>query len=109
MAKLRIGVLYDFWWEEGETRTAEERPKRKAPDEDVQEVYDALKKAGHSPVFLRIDGSPQSLVDLAESETDLIFNLVESFGGNDTHDSRLAGFLELLRKAGGSCSIPIFS
>jgi D-alanine-D-alanine ligase len=96
MAKLRIGVLYDFWWEEGEERTAEERPRRKAPDEDVQEVYDALKKAGHNPVFLRIDGSPQSLVDLAQSETDLIFNLVESFGGNDTHDSRLAGFLELL-------------
>jgi hypothetical protein len=69
MAKHRIGVLYDFWWEEGEDRS-DPRPRRKSPDEDVQEVYDALKKAGHNPVFLRIDGSPQSLVELAQSETD---------------------------------------
>ena len=96
MPKLRIGVLYDFWWDEEEERVGEARPRRKSPDEDVQEVYDALKKAGHSPIFLRIDGSPQSLVDLAQSETDLVYNLVESFGGDDSHDSRLAGFLELL-------------
>jgi len=96
MAKLRVGVLYDFWWDEDETREAESRPRRKSPDEDVQEVYDALKKVGHNPIFLRIDGSAQSLIDLAQSETDLIFNLVESFGGDDSHDSRLAGFLELL-------------
>src|SRR4029079_16830420 len=96
MAKQRIGVLYDYWWEEGEDRTSEARPRRQSPDEDVQEVYDALKRAGHSPIFLRIDGTPQSLVDLAQSETDLVFNLVESFGGDDTHDSCVAGFLELL-------------
>jgi len=96
MAKQRIGVLYDFWWEEGEDRTPEARPRRKSPDEDVQEVYDALKKAGHSPVFLRLDGTAESLVEIAKSETDLIFNLVESFAGDDTHDSRVAGFLELM-------------
>ncbi len=96
MAKLRVGVLYDFWWEEGEAHTPDTRPKRKSPDEDVQEVYDALKKSGHSPVFLRLDGTAPSLLELAQSESDLIFNLVESFGGNDTHDSRVAGFLELL-------------
>lgn len=96
MAKQRIGVLYDFWWEEDEDRASEARPRRQSPDEDVQEVYDALKKAGHNPIFLRLDGTPQSLVEIAQSETDLIFNLVESFGGDDTHDSRVAGFLELL-------------
>ncbi len=96
MAKLRVGVLYDFWWEEGEDRVSDTRPRRKSPDEDVQEVYDALKKLGHNPVFLRLDGTAQSLVEVAQSETDLIFNLVESFGGDDTHDSRVAGFLELL-------------
>ena len=41
------------------------RPKRKAPDEDVQEVYEALKKAGHNPVFLRLDGTRESLIELA--------------------------------------------
>ncbi len=96
MAKLRIGVLYDYTWDEDEERTEDERPKRKSPDEDVQAVYEALKKLGHNPVFLRLDGSRDSLVELAQSETDLIFNLVESFAGDDTHDSRVAGFLELL-------------
>ncbi len=105
MAKLRIGVLYDFWWDESEEQTESDRPKRKAPEEDVQAVYEALKEAGHSPIFLRLDGTPQSLVDLAQSETDLIFNLVESFAGDDTFDSAVAGYLELLgRKFTGTGS-----
>ncbi len=105
MAKLRIGVLYDFWWDDDEEQGEVERPKRKAPEEDVQDVYDALKEAGHSPVFLRLDGTTQSLIDLAQSETDLIFNLVESFAGNDTFDSAVAGYLELLgRKFTGAGS-----
>ncbi len=105
MAKLRIGVLYDFWWDEDEEPDEVERPKRKAPEEDVQDVYDALKEAGHSPVFLRLDGTTQSLIDLAQSETDLVFNLVESFAGNDTFDSAVAGYLELLgRKFTGAGS-----
>ena len=97
MARLRIGVLYDYWWDDDEPREGESpRPKRKSPDEDVQEVYEALKQAGHNPVFLRIDGTPQSLVELAASETDLIFNLVESFAGHDGYDTNVAAFLELL-------------
>ncbi len=97
MAKLRIGVLYDFWWDEDEEREGEDpRPKRKTPDEDVQEVYEALKKAGHSPIFLRLDGTRQSLHELAESETDLVFNLVESFAGDDRFDTNVAAYLELL-------------
>ena len=105
MAKQRIGVLYDFWWDEDEEQGEVERPRRKAPEEDVQDVYEALKEAGHSPVFLRLDGTTQSLIDLAQSETDLIFNLVESFAGNDTFDSAVAGYLELLdRKFTGTGS-----
>src|SRR4029453_1565978 len=96
MAKLRIGVLYDYWWDEDETREAGARPKKKSPDEDVQEVYEALKKAGHSPIFLRLDGTRESLLELASSEADLIFNLVESFGGDDSQDTNVAGYLELL-------------
>jgi D-alanine-D-alanine ligase len=98
MARLRIGVLYDYWWGEEEERSEGTRPKRKAPDEDVQDVYEALKEAGHSPVFLRLDGTRESLVELAHSETDLIFNLVESFGGDDGQDSDVAGFLEMLKR-----------
>ncbi len=97
MAKLRIGVLYDYWWDDDEPREGEmPRPKRKSPDEDVQDVYEALKTNGHNPVFLRIDGTAQSLVELAASETDLIFNLVESFSGHDGYDTNVAAYLELL-------------
>jgi len=96
MAKLRIGVLYEFWWDEDEERADGARPKRKAPDEDIQAVHEALREVGHNPVYLRLDGTPESLAEVAQSETDLIFNLVESFAGNDTYDSMVAGYLELL-------------
>ena len=96
MAKLRIGVLYDFWWEDEGKHLRAARPPRRTADEDVQEVYEALKKAGHNPVYLRLDGTAHSLIELAQSETDLVFNLVESFGGDDSYDTNVAAFLELL-------------
>ena len=96
MAKLRIGVLYDYWWDEDEERVEGERPKKKSPDEDVQAVYEALKRTGHNPVFVRLDGTRESLIDLARSQTDVLFNLVESFGGDDSQDTNIAGYLELL-------------
>ncbi len=96
MAKLRIGVLYDYWWDEDEERVEGERPKKKSPDEDVQEVYETLKKSGHNPVYVRLDGTRESLIELARSQTDLLFNLVESFAGDDSQDTNIAGYLELL-------------
>ena len=96
MAKLRIGVLYDYWWDEDEERVEGERPKKKSPDDDVQTVYEALRKAGHNPVYVRVDGTRESLIELARSQTDLLFNLVESFAGDDGQDTNIAGYLELL-------------
>jgi len=96
MAKLRIGVLYDYWWDEDEEQVEGERPKKKSPDEDIQEVYEALKKAGQNPVYVRLDGTRDSLIELARSQTDLLFNLVESFAGDDSQDTNIAGYLELL-------------
>ncbi|MBI1797844.1 MAG: ATP-grasp domain-containing protein [Candidatus Eisenbacteria bacterium] len=96
MAKLRIGVLYDYWWDEDEERVEGERPKKKSPDEDVQEVYEALRTVGHNPVYVRLDGTRESLIELARSQTDLLFNLVESFGGDDSQDTNIGGYLELL-------------
>jgi len=96
MAKLRIGVLYDYWWDEDEEQAEGERPKKKSPEEDVQQVYEALKKAGHNPVYVRLDGTRESLIELAQSQTDLLFNLVESFSGDDSQDKNVAGYLELL-------------
>jgi D-alanine-D-alanine ligase len=96
MAKLRIGVLYDYWWDEDEERVEGERPRKKPPDDDVRAVYEALRKSGHSPVYVRVDGTPESLIQLARSHTDLLFNLTESFAGDDAQDTNLAGYLELL-------------
>src|SRR5215510_5986218 len=96
MAKLRIGVLYDYWWDEDEEQAEGERPKKKSPDEDIQQVYEALKKGGHNPVYVRLDGTRESLIELARSQTDLLFNLVESFAGDDSQDTNIAGYLELL-------------
>jgi D-alanine-D-alanine ligase len=98
MARKRIGVLYEYWWEDDEERVEGGRPRRQPPEPDVKEVYDALKKCGHAPVFLRADGTRQCLTELARSKTDLIFNLVEAFGGDDTQERNLAGFLELLKR-----------
>jgi D-alanine-D-alanine ligase len=98
MARKRIGVLYEYWWDDDEEQEEGGRPHRQPPEPDVREVYEALKKAGHKPVYLRVDGTRQSLAELARSKTDLIFNLVEAFGGDDTQERHVAGFLEMLKR-----------
>jgi D-alanine-D-alanine ligase len=45
-----------------------------------------------------LDGTPKSLLGLARMECDLVFNLTESFAGDDTADFKIAGFLELIGK-----------
>ncbi|HEX7879559.1 MAG TPA: D-alanine--D-alanine ligase, partial [Candidatus Eisenbacteria bacterium] len=96
MARLRVGVLYEHFWGEDETPTPGKRPRRQDPVKDVVEVHRALKKLGHSPTFIRLDGSVESLQALARRKVDLIFNLTESWAGDDTKDMNIAAYLELL-------------
>jgi D-alanine-D-alanine ligase len=96
MARLRIGVLYEHWWAEDETPAPGKRPRRQDPEKDVVEVHRALKKLGHSPTYIRLDGSVESLHALARRNVDLIFNLTESWAGDDTKDAALGAYLELL-------------
>src|SRR5262249_7064969 len=63
---------------------------------DVQEVAQVLRRAGHEVRGLAIDGTPESLRALAGLETDLIFNLVEAFGGDSTKEPHVAGYYDLL-------------
>jgi D-alanine-D-alanine ligase len=98
MARLRIGVLYEHWWGEDETPGEGRRPRRQPPEKDVVEVHKALKKLGHSPLLLRIDGTVESLHSLARRKVDLVFNLVESWAGDDTKDSHIAAWLDLIKK-----------
>jgi D-alanine-D-alanine ligase len=62
------------------------------------EVAEALGKLGHQATLHVLDGSLKSLHALARIDCDLIFNLAESFAGNDTADYCIAAYLELLDK-----------
>ncbi|MET0211889.1 MAG: ATP-grasp domain-containing protein [Vicinamibacterales bacterium] len=99
--KLRITVLYDRWEPEDDNAgTNGKAPLVRTLDkrEVEEEVIDALTKLGHEPALHQLDGSLKSLHALAKLDTDLIFNLSESFGGNDTADYNIAAYLELVGK-----------
>ena len=99
----KIAILYDQWEEGGEAAPPPEPPasrgkKRKKDKEDREEVFDALQKLGHEPFYQLLDGRPQTLAALAKCDGDLIFNLTESYAGDDTKDMNIAAYLDLLGK-----------
>ncbi len=105
-AKLKVTVLYDLW-EEEPTEVQEEAPvprrrkgqkkrKKKPIKHDREEIFEALEKLGHEPSYHVLDGRPQSLIALAKCSSDLIFNLTESYAGDDTKEMHVAAFLDLL-------------
>ena len=100
MSKLKIVVLYDrvLVDDDEETASAEKSPVTRTLDkkEVEEEVADALTKLGHEPVLYELDGTQKSLLGLAKADGDLIFNLSESFGDDDTADFKIAAYLELL-------------
>ena len=69
------------------------RPARKT---DVQEVADILRRAGHDVSGLAIDGTPDCLRALTQLKPDLIFNLVEAFGEENTKEPHVAAYYDLL-------------
>ena len=99
--KLRITVLYDRWEPEDENAGANGKAPlvRTLDKKEVEtEVVDALTKLGHEPALHELDGSFRSLHALAKLDSDIIFNLSESFGGNDTADYNIAAYIELIGK-----------
>lgn len=102
MSKLKIVVLYDrvLIDDDDEPAGTDRTPVVRTLDkkEVEEEVAEALIKLGHEPVMHEIDGTPKSLLALARVDCDLVFNLTESFGSDDTADFKIAGFLELLGK-----------
>jgi D-alanine-D-alanine ligase len=99
MAKLRVAVLYDVW-DDGDEAEEPTKPrgKKKPEKEDRQEIHEALRTNGHSPFYLELDGTAESLETLADTECDLVFNLTESWAGDDTKDINLAAYLDLLAR-----------
>ena len=103
--KLKVTVLYESWGEEEETAPEPEKEKKKRgankrrkkrEKHDREEIFEALEKLGHEPTYVVLDGEDKSLTALARHETDLFFNLVESYAGDDTMEMHVAAYLDLL-------------
>jgi D-alanine-D-alanine ligase len=94
-APLKIGILYDAWHEGQEEERAAPSAGRRSKT-DREEIFEALAKHGHKPEYHCLDGRIRSLKALAGADFDLIFNLTESYGGDDTKDINIAAYLDLL-------------
>jgi D-alanine-D-alanine ligase len=106
MSKLNVVVLYDRWEEpEDPAASTEKSPLTRTLDkkEVEDEVAETLGKLGHDATLHLLDGTLKSLNGIARTECDLVFNLAESFGGNDTADYCIAAYLELLGKKFTGC------
>ncbi|HYE23922.1 MAG TPA: ATP-grasp domain-containing protein [Clostridia bacterium] len=115
MANLKVAVLYDTWEfgppepgsipdpepepakTRGKAKTATKRKRKKKDKHDREEIFEALVKLGHEPFYQVLDGHIPSLLALAKSNADLVFNLTESFAGDDTMDKNIAAYLDLLQ------------
>ena len=75
-------------------RKGRKRVKREKPDRE--EIFAALEKMGYEPTYHVLDGRNQSLSSLPRLESDLIFNLTESYAGDDTMDMNIAAYLDLV-------------
>ncbi len=108
-SKLKIAVLYDVPEEEAQTPPPEPEPEKpvrrrkkkkirskKKEKHDREEIFEALEKLGHEPFYQVLDGRNQSLSAVAKCGADLVFNLVESYAGDDTKDMNVAAYLDLI-------------
>jgi len=74
------------------------RKRRKKKKTDVEAITDSLRELGHDANPFSIDGRPQTLGRLARADTDLCFNLIESYNGDDTMEMHFAAYLDLIGK-----------
>jgi D-alanine-D-alanine ligase len=97
---LKVAVLYDVWGEYAdewrESKNAPPKKTSKKDKEDREEITDALAELGHEPFYQVLDGTMQSLNSLVRCKADLIFNLTESFAGDDTKETHIASYLDLV-------------
>jgi D-alanine-D-alanine ligase len=96
--KMKVAVLYDVWGEEEtpDSEKAAESGRKRKVKEDREEIFDALTKLEHEPSYYVLDGRPQSLHGLAKCGADLVFNLTESYAGDDTKEMNVAAYMDLI-------------
>lgn len=92
MARLRIGIAHG----PDDAPEAQGRNRRARRKSEVQEIAGILRRAGHKTFFVVVDGTQESLRRLARAEADLLFNLVEAFGIDDTKEPHVAAYYDLL-------------
>ena len=98
---MKIAILYDAWHELEEDVPEPPPPtpkkaKKRREKPDREEIAEALTKRGHEVTTHCLDGRIRSLKAVAGIECDLVFNLTESYAGDDTKDVNLAAYLDLL-------------
>ena len=100
---MKIAILYNTW--EGQedypgenAQAVSKRKPKKKKKTDIEAISDALRDLGHEPSTLAVDGRPQTLTRIARNSSDLFFNLVESYAGNDTMEMHFAAYLDLVGK-----------
>jgi D-alanine-D-alanine ligase len=90
VARLRIAIAH------GPDDTPDRSGSRRRPKSDVAEIAGVLRSAGHDIVRVVVDGTAACLRRLAALRCDLVFNLVEGFGDDDTKEPHVAAYYELL-------------
>jgi D-alanine-D-alanine ligase len=103
VSTLNVLVIVDRWEgpdDAGGAVAADKAPLTRTLDkkEVEDEVAEALGKLGHQATLHVLDGSLKSLHSIARVDCDLVFNLAESFAGNDMADHCIAAYLELVDK-----------
>jgi D-alanine-D-alanine ligase len=97
---MKIAVLYEQWHETeaypGENADIQSGRKRKRPKLDREEIFSALEKLGHDTSYIELDGRDSSLMQLARTKADLVFNLADSYGGDDSKDIHIPAFMDLV-------------
>jgi len=100
---MKIAVLFgqfeDYEDQPGaDLEDAKPKRKRKKKKTDVEAITDSLRELGHDATTFAIDGRPQTLARLARADTELCFNLIESYNGDDTMEMHFAAYLDLIGK-----------
>src|SRR6185436_11697218 len=103
---MKIAIVFDSWegtesypGENAEAEAPVRRGrKKKKPLTDREAIAKALTELGHEPFEIPIDGKPPTLGKVARADADLIFNLLESYAGDDTMEMNFAAYLDLLGK-----------
>ena len=77
------------------TRPGRARGHARRPKTDREQVAEALRRNGHDAFLYELNGE-KALLDLAKTDAELVFNLVEAYGGDDAKEGHVAAFLDLL-------------